>query len=97
MVEVIDAFVAHKVCLADLVGQLSFLRPQVSAAPSKWHKVFLNLWTSIEIVHTEARIHQRDLTEMELRFVLSLSLELKDTIVAVRGAIAEPLADPVTQ
>jgi len=97
MAEAIDAFVAQKIRLGELVGRLSILRGEVQSVQPKWHTVFLNLWTSLEIIHTESRIHRRELTEMELRFVLSLSLELKDMIVAVRHSITEPLADPVTQ
>lgn len=97
MVETIDAFVAQKVSLDELVGRLSALGDELRSAPPKWQAVFLNLWTSLEIIDIESRSHRRELTEMELRFVLALSLELKDKIVAVRGSLAEPLAAPMIQ
>jgi len=97
MVQAIDDFVAQHSHLGELVGQLSVLCGNVRSVPPRWQTVFLNLWTSLEIIHTESRVHRRDLTEMELRFVLSLSLELKDMIVAVRAPIAEPLAAYATQ
>jgi hypothetical protein len=92
MAEAIDAFVAQQVSLGELVGRLATLHGELRLAPPKWQAIFLNLCTSLEIIHTEVRVHRRELTEMELRFVLSLSLELKDMIVAVRGSVTEPLA-----
>lgn len=92
MIEAIDLFVQQQTELGALVSALSSARSHLQTLTAVWHRPVLNLWTSLEIIHTETRSQNRALTEMELRFVLSLSYELRDKVVSARGQIAEPLS-----
>lgn len=92
MIDAIDQFVRRQSGLGELVSTLSSARSHLQTLPVVWHRPVLNLWTSLEIIHTETRSQNRALTEMELRFVLALSYELKDKVVSARRQIAEPLS-----
>lgn len=93
MADAIDSFIFRQDGVAELLGALR-LSEYLNAVPPNWWRMFLNLWRSIEIVTSEACVQRRELTEMELRFVLSLCLDLKDMIETVRSAIADPIAEP---
>jgi hypothetical protein len=94
LADALDIFVLQQQNVAALVETLTCQSDYLYTVPAHWRRMFLSLRRSVTLVTAEAQRCGRDLNEMELRFVLSLCLDMKDMVVAIERERQEPVEVP---
>lgn len=94
LADALDGFAVQQQDVAALVETLACQSDYLYTVPAAWRRMFLNLRRSVALVTAEAQRSGRELSEMELRFVLSLCLDMKDMVTAAERDRQESIEAP---